>query len=167
VVDQNATGRRLKYGYAAIPELFMPLVEELRQERETWLTNWRAQSASDSGMERAMTMLAADMFDNRRLNSVEPDVHNSGAPLPCRHCGRKFFNTFRDGGSLDSFCSDKCIIAHKNESHIARVSSERRRAREGRACEHCGSPIAAERSSKRYCSNRCRIAALRARRASL
>jgi len=35
-----------------------------------------------------MTMLAADMFDNRRrLDSVEPDVHNSGAPLPCRHCG--------------------------------------------------------------------------------
>jgi len=67
--------RGRKYGYAAIPELFMPLVEELRQERETWLTNWRAQSASDSGMERAMTMLAADMFDNRRrLDSVEPGV---------------------------------------------------------------------------------------------
>ena len=80
---------------------------------------------------------------------------------------RKFFNTFRDGGSPGSFCSDKCIIAHKNESHIARVSSERRRACEGRACEHCGLPIAAERSSKCYCSNRCRIAALRARRASL
>jgi hypothetical protein len=48
----------------------------------------------------------------------------------------------------------------------AKRSAQRRQARENTACQHCGTPIAAERSDRRYCSGRCRVAGFRARRAS-
>jgi hypothetical protein len=155
-----------RYGYDAIPELFTPLVEELRQERVAWLADWQAQSAAATGIDRAFMMLAAgEPKIRRRLNSLEPRIPwPDGYPVFCRHCKREFFHRFR--ARPGAFCSDRCIAAHKNATHIAQLSQARRAARADRVCEQCDAPLDAARSSKRYCSNRCRTAALRRRRTS-
>jgi endogenous inhibitor of DNA gyrase (YacG/DUF329 family) len=43
-------------------------------------------------------------------------------------------------------------------------AEQRRAVREGRFCDHCGTSLTALRASRRFCSDRCRIAAFRGQR---
>jgi hypothetical protein len=45
--------------------------------------------------------------------------------------------------------------------YAATDGAARAAARSGRSCERCGEPIEAERSTRRFCSVRCRVAAHR------
>jgi hypothetical protein len=73
-------------------------------------------------------------------------------------------------------CSDRCAEAHRKhvyqdwrfanprDPETVNPTRAKRRAevRAGRKCEHCGKPIDAERSTKRFCSDICRVRAHRA-----
>jgi hypothetical protein len=92
----------------------------------------------------------------------------------CRHCGRPFFRlsriSIRHVGSANGqvfaieklylpqgqYCSNHCAT----KARTAGRTAARAAARAAR-CDHCGEPMKAERSSKRYCSERCRVAAHR------
>ena len=81
----------------------------------------------------------------------------------CRICEHRWYTIDK---THRSYCSDEC----------RRVQDARRnrtaRAREKRPlpiieCEHCGQPVDAERSTRRFCSSRCRVAAHRAKPAEV
>lgn len=96
----------------------------------------------------------------------------------CRVCKKKFFNarTYRTaprtgyrvvitGKKSSSFCSDACLTKWRKRKRAEQRKEEaatRAEARSGRVCEQCGEPIEAARSTKRYCSIKCRVAAHRA-----
>jgi hypothetical protein len=81
------------------------------------------------------------------------------APEPCRQCGRKFW---RDHRSPGLYCSDHCAALARRAKYATAQGAARATARSGRRCERCGEPIKAARSTMRYCSVRCRVAAHRA-----
>jgi hypothetical protein len=79
----------------------------------------------------------------------------------CRACDKHFFYTF--GHSRMRFCSDPCIAAGERAvvtDYVQRRSDSRERGRRNK-CEQCGGPLESSRSSRRYCSGRCRTAAHR------
>jgi endogenous inhibitor of DNA gyrase (YacG/DUF329 family) len=85
------------------------------------------------------------------------------APKPCRQCGKDFWRDHRSNGV---YCSDDCAslgasLARKAK-YAAAQGAARAAARSGRSCERCGEPIEAERSTQRFCSVRCQVAAHRA-----
>jgi endogenous inhibitor of DNA gyrase (YacG/DUF329 family) len=57
---------------------------------------------------------------------------------------------------LRPLCGTRCA------KYATTQGAARAAARSGRRCERCGEPIEAERSAKRFCSVRCRVAAFRA-----
>jgi endogenous inhibitor of DNA gyrase (YacG/DUF329 family) len=59
-------------------------------------------------------------------------------------------------GSGTTFCSKECRNLHRRAQRAAREKPSA-------ICETCGGQVAAERSNRRYCSNRCRQKAYRAR----
>ena len=75
----------------------------------------------------------------------------------CHYCRRAFDPT---GYNVQFFCSPECRQAHFN----AERGAVRAASRESLVCQHCGGAVAAQRSSRRYCSGRCRAAAFRAKR---
>jgi hypothetical protein len=82
-------------------------------------------------------------------------------PQQCRACGKWFFCA--DGHTKMRFCSDPCIAAGERAVVTAYVQSRsvsRERGRRNK-CEQCGGPLESSRSSRRYCSGRCRTAAHR------
>ncbi len=60
------------------------------------------------------------------------------------------------------FCCEKCRWAAAN----ARAAERRREYRQNLCCEACGVSFAAMRGDARFCSNACRQAAYRLRRAA-
>jgi hypothetical protein len=79
----------------------------------------------------------------------------------CAHCHDEFY-----GRRNVKFCSPLCQQAERNETRREWRQWEREN-RQGklpeRTCEHCRGPMQVQRASRRYCSNRCRQAAHRAR----
>jgi hypothetical protein len=137
-----------------IPELFEPLLVELRAERQVWL---------DSEAYRQQVMLRAQL-GLRPIYPPEPRLPRNAYRWTCSHCQSGFFSTFTKRGR--QYCSDRCLSAAAKAvqaRHIAERAERRRAARAGLACAHCGAELAARRASRRYCSGRCRVAALRQR----
>jgi hypothetical protein len=58
---------------------------------------------------------------------------------------------------------EQARIRAANARATARRSAARAAARAGRTCPVCGGAVNARRSTARYCSTRCRVAASRAR----
>jgi endogenous inhibitor of DNA gyrase (YacG/DUF329 family) len=77
-------------------------------------------------------------------------------PNMCHQCRREFR---RAGYNAHFFCSPECRQAFYN----AVRGEHRAESRAGLVCQHCGGPVAAQRSSRRFCSGRCRVAAFRAK----
>jgi hypothetical protein len=130
-----------------ITKLWAPLLRALDQERkETW-ESWPP-----------------------HLKGDRPEPITVPAPYRkwrCRHCGRAFYNADkgpRRNGSVPLYCSDKCVAAVRSAAMAPAVKARsiaRAKARAGRKCETCGEPIEAQRSTMRFCSVRCRVAAHR------
>jgi hypothetical protein len=92
-----------------------------------------------------------------------PHHIQDGAP-DCRHCDRRFYRT----GYYGFYCSDRCQSLADAPRRAARIAafvktrSERRADNRETNCDHCGEPIEAKRSTMRFCSVKCRVAAHRA-----
>jgi hypothetical protein len=79
----------------------------------------------------------------------------------CTRCGEpidvKFYYS-----RVGIYCSYDCATSGRRDRYARTQGAARAMARSGRCCERCGAPIDARRSTKRYCSTRCRVAAFRA-----
>jgi hypothetical protein len=124
----------------AIPKLWAPLLRRLSKlQAEQWQVEG-AKRESD-GKER---------FE--KPGPVE--LPHPGDAEECRHCGTKFYTVSR---RPHAYCSDRCAVARATKAR-----SERRAADRNDTCDHCGKPIRARRSTMKFCSIRCRVAAHRA-----
>lgn len=140
-----------------IAHLWAPLLRTLNHKlRADW----------EAGIEQRA---AAESAGTRGFKKPEP-IHVPRPyqfPCTCRHCGREFYRINR-GNSR--YCSDVCATASRAEARTAwatRMVAARSQARaEARAdlhCLHCGKSIEAQRSTRRYCNDSCRIVAHRER----
>jgi hypothetical protein len=86
-------------------------------------------------------------------------------PKRCKACGGWFFVVLGTrAGRRIRYCSDSCIGLGKQatiKNYVSRRSEARAQGR-NRCCVQCGERMTAVRASKKYCSDRCRVAALRA-----
>jgi hypothetical protein len=88
----------------------------------------------------------------------------------CEHCGRGYVGIQLRGDQL-CFCSNRCERERRNAQQRqwrennppdyrivnAARTARRAEARAGRVCEYCGAPIEAARSTRRFCSDICRV----------
>lgn len=147
-VPEDACIPRGDSGWSAgvIEELIAPLVSELQRERLAWM---RTQEWGRELTEK----------DLRRR-----EVQALGRFERCKQCGRRFVHTEQGPGQLKR-CSDACIEASKlarRGAWVKRRTAQRSERRDGKRCEHCGEAFVAKRATRRYCSDRCRVAAFRA-----
>jgi len=99
----------------------------------------------------------------------------------CEYCGARYLGLKRGGDHRVRVCSNECARRRRNakqrlwrqrrdpsDYQLINAARTARRAetRAGRVCAHCGIPIRAARSTRRFCSNLCRIRAYRASRAA-
>jgi hypothetical protein len=83
----------------------------------------------------------------------------------CRECGMTFY-----GPARSLRCSERCeAVAERRriKARIAKISTERAVARQGRKCAYCGGSLNAQRSTSKYCSTKCRLYAARKRKKQL
>jgi predicted nucleic acid-binding Zn ribbon protein len=118
-------------------------------------------------IKRLWTPLLRSLNRGRKKQSVTCPQPYSYYARTCPYCGRRFFGVYR---STDRLCSDHCVEAVHNQARAARsqrqsqaTAQARAAARAGRTCQTCGEPIEARRSTMRFCSTRCRVAAYRQR----
>lgn len=108
-----------------------------------------------------MDELAAE---NRPLPLLE--IPSYGREYRCHQCGTRFLAPDLPG-TMARVCSAKCLeergIKGQQASNAARTK-QRAEARTGRTCEHCGEAIEAARSTRRFCSDLCRVRAHHQRR---
>lgn len=134
----------------------------------------------DNRRRRISTLPASAIIDHKpipklwapllkQLNVPCPVPANS-RPRACKHCGGLFY-TVMAGGMMckPRYCSDHCQReanapqrAKKIAKMVRRKSEALAAARAGRKCETCGEKIEAQRSTMRFCSVKCRVAAHRA-----
>jgi hypothetical protein len=147
-VREDASGR-----LGPVPKLWAPLLRSLnRKQALAWPTHRkRLRAAGIVVPEKPPAPILC------------PRPYRS--PLQCRRCGREFY---RSGRVVVRYCSDSCAEAvtqqRKAAANAARVKAQsqaRALARADRRCGHCGEPLSAQRSTQRYCSTRCRVAAHR------
>jgi endogenous inhibitor of DNA gyrase (YacG/DUF329 family) len=86
----------------------------------------------------------------------------------CPQCGAAFYNTL--AGPNGKLCSGRCVTAARRAANAVIVEKRAARRAAARSNLHCEAPGCgkrfadeARRSTRRYCSDRCRIAAYRAR----
>jgi hypothetical protein len=145
--------------------LWQPLMDGLTAQYAAEHERWRR---------RGLAVLSQP----RPLPSLEI-VFLMGFEYECEHCGAGFL-AYKLAINVVRLCSNKCEReraaaqqrawreANPREDYYRQYYSKRdqRRteARADRRCEHCGVAIEAARSTKRFCSGRCRIRAHHQRR---
>ena len=141
----------------AIEHLWEPLVAQLTKEQADYEASPRIQELRRT-IGRAPLRYRHHIPWPRRLAE------------PCWHCGREFYLADK---SLSRYCTNACSDAANAPARAANVaaivkarSEARAKARAKRKCTICGKPIEAQRSTMRYCSARCRVAAHRRASAS-
>jgi hypothetical protein len=144
--------REGEYHPEAIKALWEPLLRELnRVQQEKW----------DSNLGVRKNLVGAGWRGGFKkpepITCPRPD-HYYGT-CTCQHCGGEFW---RVRGSGHLYSSDKCVELARRSRMVAARSEARAAARAGRTCQHCGKPIEAQRSTRRYCSDHCRVTAHRA-----
>ena len=151
-------GKRWPTEREPIPALWKPLLRQIAREQKAYIEGPLAEMRAywqqlgiggDGPLPEPPTLPHVDLW---RKTS-------------CRHCGRGFY---RIGKYLGHVCSEVCArkaalpgLKRKIARQTAARSKKRAEARAGRSCLVCGEPMEAKRSTKRYCSERCRVAAHR------
>lgn len=104
----------------------------------------------------------------RRCGGLELGADYHTALKRCKNvdifrCRREGCEAIYAGTPGTRYCSPKCQKLAEREQVQAsnRRIAIRRRVRRSRVCERCGEPMDSERSTKRFCSARCRVAAYR------
>jgi predicted nucleic acid-binding Zn ribbon protein len=151
----------------AIPKLWAPLLQELNRVAKEW-------SESPRGLEHRKWCLEQGYSDPLEPITMPEPSRYAGCPQ-CRHCGRRFYRA-REGNRpqwrlrTGHYCSDRCQRLANAPARKARRaawvktrSEQRADARADLECGYCGKPIEAQRSTMRFCSARCRVAAHRQR----
>ena len=139
------------YDYEIIRRLWTPLLRQLNQAKKQ---EWQSEPKEHRG----------------KFYSIEyPEV--GWRTRFCRHCEKPFYDAFiRDaaGHRHSTYCSDRCMsLAHapRRAAWLAEFvkarSQQRAEARADLTCQACGKPLKAERSTRKFCSGRCRVAAHR------
>ncbi len=113
--------------------------------------------ACEDGIDRPVAALVEPLLAKYQFPE---DDNNEVLRCPC--CKREYV-VFNHAGRFRGCCSERCERRRKNAGRVRALSERRAEARAGRLCNHCGGPIDAARSTKRFCSPRCRVAAFRAR----
>jgi hypothetical protein len=146
--------RVVKYGSLhAIEPLWHPLLRELNQAQDQ---EWEDRLPLRQNL--AMGMKWRGKLQKPPPVEIPHPVGSFCADCECRHCGAKFYRALHGG---DTYCSDKCSSAARSAA-ASKVRAEARAAkRADRTCEVCDQPIKAQRSTMRFCSVRCRVAAHR------
>jgi hypothetical protein len=147
--------REDEWGHLApVPKLWEPLLRSLnRKQARGWPTH------------RERLRAAGIVMPEKPPPPIDcPRPYRYGL-LQCHRCGREFY---RVGRVVVRYCSDSCAEAaakqRKAAANAARVKAQsqaRAAARADRRCGYCGEPLSALRSTQRYCSTRCRVAAHR------
>lgn len=160
--------------YVGIEGLWEQLLEELKAEREAEIPRLKARRDERANKGRLHPSWKwetpaeplAKMYDYRVREYA------------CDECGTIYLSHEYARWKDWRFCSDRCKRAHhaahnrayfqdhpRDSSMVNRARTERRRGvREDRECETCGAYLNGERSSKKFCSDKCRVAAHRERR---
>jgi hypothetical protein len=157
--------------YDPIPELFEPLLDELRREWKAWRAgDLDDPDDPDKTILRGLTrMLCKEGREPPKLPGRVRDrqwdysrqrrrYHSEG----CSHCGALFVGQ-------GEYCSTRCFNQsparlRARAKQIDAKSIKRAKARSGLACQQCGTSLDPQRAGARYCSPRCRMAASRHRR---
>jgi hypothetical protein len=135
--------RQVKYYLASIPEVWAPLVQTLKQ----------AQDENSAWKRRTW---------GSRFTPPDPITMPRPkwrTPIECRHCKRGFYIAQRCFGT--SYCSDKCRRSANAVGYVKARSEAREVDRAKLCCGTCGKKLTAQRSTARFCSTRCRVAAHR------
>jgi hypothetical protein len=141
-----------------IRKLWTPLLRQLTHAKKQW---W----ASPRGVEHLQWIRKKGWSDADQLEPVrcpQPIQYYFGSK--CRHCSHRFCCTDRYRGD---YCSDHCESLANAPRRAARIAafikarSEERADNRNDNCDHCGKPIEAKRSTMRFCSVKCRVAAHR------
>jgi hypothetical protein len=138
------SARRLGDRYIPIDRLWNPLFEALQKEQDD------IYAFHKSGPFRSWP------FERRIIHW--PRIWSISIKKTCKHCGRGFFNS---GRWRSYHCSDKCVRAARRAPVVKARSEERAAERAGLKCQTCGTKLAAKRSTAKFCSVRCRVAAHR------
>jgi hypothetical protein len=145
------------YCYEPIERLWRPLVRQLRKEWPRYLESaeYRARKQQHEQRKR--------MIYRRRPLPPWPPVPPS---IPrheyrygthrCQRCGQAFLLVRGEG--IGRYCTNACA----SKARTAGRTAKRAEARAGRVCQVCGEAIEAFRSTKLYCSTKCRVAEHRA-----
>jgi hypothetical protein len=151
--------------YQPIMRLWHPLVRRLEAERAAYLKSidWKPEIATRS-------------IGGWRSGQIKNAVHDTGSlyprhPATCRVCGETFFIVSNDQywKSTTFICSDACLVKRRAELRAARrrkKADERGAMLSKRSCRWCGGPVNATRTSRVFCSVKCRVAMHRHQQAS-
>lgn len=147
-----------------IPKLWAPL---LRQLNEASKNEWEAGTPVREERERIFATVG---FGPETWTPITAPRPRWRSERQCRRCGRMFYTAAtRLRVSTTRYCSDHCADAvarerrhgKANSRWVQRRSEQSQAARADRKCAVCGAPLNSQRSSKKFCSPRCRMVAHR------
>jgi hypothetical protein len=142
--------RKGKNGLEPIKKLWAPLLRSLNEaEKKHW--------------ESMVEFRAAMGWESKGPTPIMVSRYG-WAEYYCHHCTRAFYRL----NDVGYYCSNKCEDAVRRVSAVkaTKARSEQRaaeRAKHNNKCNMCGKPITAKRSTMKFCSIRCRVAAHRER----
>lgn len=123
--------------------------------RETIKESEAQRRSMDPTLKNAGPLSIDQAIENYRVAVKQINGRKIHAFL-CESCGNIILH---DDGRKRRFCSSKC----RDTYHNARRPGEQNNPAASAKCEHCGATLTA-RAGAKYCSDRCRKAASRARR---
>jgi hypothetical protein len=112
-----------------------------------------------SGNKRAPYRVLIEAIDSPQAATATAKMHVK----ECRECGQSFLGR-GDGWCAPHFCSPEC----QRQARDRRRKGQRDERRDQRLCELdvrclvCGEAIEAQRRTRKYCSDKCRLKAGRA-----
>jgi hypothetical protein len=148
--------RRGKNGLEPIKKLWAPLLRSINAEEKKQWEDWVRRGISSREKFEPIRVLLSDVRHSPLSGHVR---YYHAEKSKCQQCEREFYCL--NGGY---YCSDKCV-AEAHKAAMVPITKARAKARAAaradRKCEGCGKPINAKRSTMRFCSVRCRVAAHR------
>lgn len=160
-------GRNGYSEYVGDPLLWRPVLDQLAAEAEA---NYQAELRSfarllTAAAERRPELLPlVKTMPPVRRQVPRPEISVFGArEYQCARCGKRFLCRLLPHRQ-PRLCSNKCEQERRaeiSEGFNAQRGQRRAKARAGRTCAHCGIPFEAARSTRRFCSDICRVKAHR------
>jgi hypothetical protein len=181
LIRQTKHGNFLHPDAYGISKLFAPLLADLNAQHRTFMeqpSTIALVGKSREDWEKHANYLkrinCGQYLQTWKRPYPEPEAHiYDPVECTCQVCGGVFLRHRYTFGWYN-VCSDECIRRYKNTKanewyHRSHPINKGRVARleqalAGKTCDHCGKPITdARRTTRRYCSNDCNMAAFKER----